>query len=94
MFSNQDPAQPKINKIIKKKKKNKTKNLAEITPLFKKYLYLWLHWVLVATCKLSLVAVSGGYSVLQSEWGLLTAVVSSRAQALGTQASAIAACWL
>ena len=29
------------------------------------YLFIWLHWVLVAACRLSLVAASGGYS---SSW--------------------------
>ena len=37
--------------------------------------YFWLHWVLVAACRLSLVAVSGGYSSLWcvgfSLWWLL-----------------------
>ena len=29
------------------------------------YLFIWLHWVFVAACGLSLVAASGGYSLLQ-----------------------------
>ena len=41
---------------------------------FKKlYVYFWLHYVFVAACGLSLVAVSGGYS-LTVVHGLLTAV--------------------
>ena len=46
--------------------------------LFKKinlFIYFWLRWVFVATCGLSLVAVSGGYSLLLcvgfSLWWLL-----------------------
>ena len=39
------------------------------------FIYLWLHWVFVAVCGLSLVAASGGYSLLQfmgfSLWWLL-----------------------
>ena len=30
-----------------------------------KFIYFWLHWVFVAECGLSLVAVSGGYFSLQ-----------------------------
>ena len=45
------------------------------------FIYFWLHWVFVAACLLSLVAVHG----------LLIAVASRcRAQALGTQASVVA----
>ena len=29
------------------------------------FIYFWLHWVFIATCKLSLVVASGGYSSLQ-----------------------------
>ena len=28
-------------------------------------MYFWLHWVFVAMCGLSLIAASGGYSLLQ-----------------------------
>ena len=42
---------------------------------FYKLINIWMHWVFVATCRLSLVAVSGGYSSLQcagfSLWWLL-----------------------
>ena len=39
----------------------------------KNYVYFWLHCVFVAACGLSLVAVSGGYSLIVVR-GLLTAV--------------------
>ena len=43
--------------------------------LFILFIYVWLHWVLVAMCGLSLVTMSGGYSLLQcagfSLWWLL-----------------------
>ena len=29
------------------------------------FVYFWLHWVFVAACGLSVVAASGGYSLLQ-----------------------------
>ena len=39
------------------------------------FIYFWLHWVFVATCRLSLVAASGGYPLLWcvgfSSWWLL-----------------------
>ena len=38
-------------------------------------IYSWLHWVFVAVCRLSLVAASGGYSLV-AVCGLLTVVVS------------------
>ena len=51
--------------------------------LFLKYLFIWLHWVLIAVLGLSLVAGSGGYS-LAVVCGLLTAVASRcRSQDLG-----------
>ena len=39
------------------------------------YLILWLWWVFVAACGLSLVVVSGGYCLVAVQ-GLLTAVAS------------------
>ena len=54
---------------------------------FNKFIYLfilfWLHWVFVAACGLSLVAVSGGYSSLQCtgfslRWPLLLRSTGSR----------------
>ena len=39
------------------------------------YFYFWLHWVFVAVCGLSLVAMSGGYSLV-AMLGLLIAVAS------------------
>ena len=38
------------------------------------FIYLWLHWVLVAACRLSLVVASRGYSLLGCR--LLIAVAS------------------
>ena len=38
------------------------------------YLFIWLHWVFVAVCQLSLVAASWGYSVAVR--GLLIVVAS------------------
>ena len=45
--------------------------------------FFWLHWVFIATCGLSLVAVSGGYSSLQYvgfslQWLLLLRSTGSR----------------
>ena len=37
--------------------------------------FFWLRWVFVATCRLSLVAASGGYSFVAAR-GLLIVVVS------------------
>ena len=33
--------------------------------LFILFIYFWLHWVFMAACGLSLVAASGGYSLLR-----------------------------
>ena len=55
--------------------------------LFKnKFIYLWLRWVFVAACGLSLVAASGGYSSLwcagfSLRWLLLLQSTGSRAVA-------------
>ena len=51
-------------------------------------IYFWLHWVFVAPCGLSLVAVSGGYSSWASHCGGFSCC---RAQALGVQASVVVA---
>ena len=56
--------------------------------LFILFIYFWLHWVFVAACRLSLVAVSRGYSLLQSHCGGLSCC---RARALGTRASVVVA---
>ena len=50
---------------------------------FLKLIYFWLHWVFVAACGLSLVAVRGGYSSLQCagfslRWLLLLQSTGSR----------------
>ena len=47
------------------------------------FIYLWLHWVLIAAPGLSLVAASGGYSLLQCagfslQWLLLLQSTGSR----------------
>ena len=47
------------------------------------FIYFWLHWVFVAVCGLSLVAVSGGHSLLQCagfslRWLLLLRSMGSR----------------
>ena len=41
------------------------------TNFLKIFIYFWLHWVLVATCRLSLVAESGGYSLVVVHWLLI-----------------------
>ena len=44
--------------------------------VFKKlFIYFWLHWVFIAACGLSLVAVSGEYCLV-AVCGLLTAMAS------------------
>ena len=51
--------------------------------------YFWLHWVFIAACGLSLVAASGGYSLLRaSHCGGFSCC---GARALGTQASVVVA---
>ena len=63
------------------------------------FIYFWLRWVFVAMCGLSLVAASGGYSLLRCtgfslQWLLLLQSMGSRhagfsscgSWALGTQA--------
>ena len=53
-------------------------------------MYLWLSWVFLAARRLSLVEVSGGLPFLVVR-GLLIAVASCGAQALGMQVSVVAA---
>ena len=61
-------------------------NRVSIYEFFKKinlFIYFWLHWVFVAACGLSLVAASGGYSLLQGvgfslRWLLLLWSMGSR----------------
>ena len=57
------------------------------------FIFLWLPWVFVAACRLSLVAASRGYSSLQcsgfSLWWLLCCGCTARA--LGAQASVVVA---
>ena len=50
-------------------------NCVTLLVLKKVFIYFWLHWVFVAVCGLSLVAVSGEYSGVAA-CGLLTAVGS------------------
>ena len=47
--------------------------------------FFWLYWVLIAVCRLSLLVVSWGYSLVTT-LRLLVAVASLVAQALGVQA--------
>ena len=58
--------------------KNALGSIGRLACFFKEnylLIYLWLHWVFVAVCGLSLVAANGGYSSLQctvfSLWWLL-----------------------
>ena len=67
------------NQIPDMKLKNSQKDVTTQTDFFKKFIYLfiyfWLRCVFVAVCRLSLVAASGGYSLLRcagfSLWWLL-----------------------
>ena len=53
------------------------------------FFFFWLHWVFVAACGLSLVAVSGGL-LFVAVHGLLIAMASRcRARALETRASVV-----
>ena len=54
----------------------------------------WLCWVSVAACRLSLVVARVGYSSLWSSGFSLWSFSCCGAQALGTQAAAVAAGWL
>ena len=58
------------------------------------YLFIWLRWVFVATRGLSLVAASGGYSLLQCTGFSLRWLLCCGAQALGVWASVVVACRL
>ena len=56
---------------------------------FKKFIYFWLHWVFVAALRLSLVAVSWGYSSLRCtgfslRWLLLLRSTGSRCAGLSS----------
>ena len=57
-----------------------------ISKVFKFLLYFWLHWVFVASCRLSLIVASRGHSAV-AMCRLLTGFSCCRAQALGTLAS-------
>ena len=50
------------------------------------FIYFWLRWVFVAVCGLSLVAASGGYSLLRCVDFSLQWLLLLRAWALGTWA--------
>ena len=63
------------------------------------FIYFWLHWVFVATCGLSLVAVSGGYSSLRcagfsSQWLFLLQSMGSSTRASVVVASGLSSCGL
>ena len=55
------------------------------------YIYFWLHWVFVAACGLSLVAASGGYSLLWCTDFSLQWLLLCGAQPLGARASVVVA---
>ena len=61
------------------------------------FIYLWLHWIFVAAHKLSLVAVSGDYSLLQcvgfsSWWLLLLRTMGSRLAGFVVVADRLSSC--
>ena len=58
---------------------------------FNKFIYLWLHWVFVAVCGLSLVSVSRGCSSLQCMGFSLRCLLLFQSMALGAQASVVVA---
>ena len=62
--------------------------------IFYLFVYLWLRWVFIAARELSLVAVSRSYSSLSAVSFSLWGFSRYRAQALGAQASVVAACRL
>ena len=55
------------------------------------FIYLWLHWVFVAACGLSLVAASGGYSYLRCTGFSLGGFSCCGVWALGVRASVVVA---
>ena len=59
--------------------------------LFYLFIYFWLCWVFVAARGLSLVAASGGYSLLRYAGFSLPWLLSCGARALGTRASVVVA---
>ena len=58
---------------------------------FFSFIYLWLRWVFVAACGLSLAAASGGYSLLRCTGFLLRWLLLCGACALGARASVVVA---
>ena len=62
--------------------------------LFFFFFFLWLHWVLVVECRLSLVAASRDHSLWQCRTSHCSGFSCYTAQVLGTWASAVAACGL
>ena len=63
------------------------------------FIYFWLHWVFVAACGLSLVAVSGGYSSLRYtgfslRWLLLLRSMGSRCAGFSSCGSRAQQLWL
>ena len=61
---------------------------------FKICICFWLFWVCVATCRLSLVAVSGGYSLLPCGFLIVAASVVMEHGPQGTWASVVIVCGL
>ena len=58
------------------------------------FIYFWLHWVFVAVRGLSLVAASGGYSLLRCVGFSLQWLLLVRSTALGSRASVVVVCGL
>ena len=62
---------------------NKIDNIKHNSEMGHRFFFFWLHWVFVAVCGLSLVGVSGGYSLLRYaglslRWLLLLQSMGSR----------------
>ena len=59
-------------------------------------IFSWLHWVFAVVCRLSLVALTGGPSLLWrtgfSLWGLLVAVASLVAERLDSRVHGFSTC--
>ena len=66
---------------------------------FNSFIYLWLHWVFVAVCELSLVVASRGYSSLRYagfslQWLLLLWSTGSRCVGFSTCGTQAQQLWL
>ena len=61
------------------------------------FIYFWLHWVFVAACELSLIAASGGYSLLwcvgfSLQWLLLLRSMGSKLSGSVAVARGLSSC--